>query len=95
MCCPTLPAGNNRNGVPVASPTTRTRSRCTRQPMPQSHSQWLAQPQIQEQLQQSSQPTGNAGEPLGPRVTLRWKTVSSTAASEQAVAAKHSPAPTS
>ncbi|MEZ6149802.1 MAG: hypothetical protein R3C09_06745 [Pirellulaceae bacterium] len=58
----------------------------TAAPMPQSHSQWLAQPQIQEQLQQSSQPTGNAGEPLGPRVTLRWKTVSSTAASEQAVA---------
>ncbi len=47
-------------------------------------SQWLAQPQAQPQ--QSSQPTGNAGEQLGPRVTLRWRTVSSTAASDQVVA---------
>ncbi|MEO8270531.1 MAG: hypothetical protein ABI557_12480, partial [Aureliella sp.] len=49
-------------------------------------SQWQLQPQSQEQLQQSPHPTDNAGEQLGPRATLRWKTVSSTAASRQAVA---------
>ena len=38
------------------------------------------------QVQQLSQATGNSSEQLGSGVVLRWKTVSSTAASEQAVA---------
>lgn len=43
---------------------------------PVSRSQGQAQPRSQVQLQQSSQPAANAGQQLGPRITLRWKTVS-------------------